>query len=204
MNDAAFFKENDYLFVRGIVSPDELYAHLLSLKANGAGMPDLQVTGSHIFYKEDKFERLMETLLPEIEAYTSCRLYKTYSFARQYINGNVLRAHKDREACEVTVTICLGNDGKSWPIWFLDKDEKPQAIGLEPGDGLIFKGHSHLHWREKNVFGACGQVFLHYVDQNGPFAMHRDDVTKGRRLYFQMKIPFMKRIFRCGVERLYV
>lgn len=203
MNEGIFFKENDYLLVKSLISPLELHSHLQEVEKKGGGAADKQVEGSQCFYKEEKCEKLLETLLPLIETYTGSRLYKTYSFARHYSIGNVLRAHKDREACEISVTICLGSNGEPWPIWIMDKDEKPLSFTLEPGDGFIFKGHSHLHWREKNVYGTCGQVFLHYVDQNGPYAMHRNDVTKGRRIYFQMKVPFVKRLVRFGIDRVY-
>jgi hypothetical protein len=49
---------------------------------------------------------------------------------------------------------------------------------LRPGDALLFKGIELTHWREKNTFGPCSQVFLHYVDQNGPYAYCRDDLVR--------------------------
>ena len=45
-------------------------------------------------------------------------------------------------------------------------------IPLEPGDGVIYRGCEVEHWRE--AFDAPTgswqtQVFLHYVDKNGPY-----------------------------------
>lgn len=161
--------------VRGLIDPQPLLTHLSSLIETGKGAADTFVRGSRVFYREPRFEVALRQLLPKIEARVGRALFQTYSFARYYDNGQVLAAHKDRAACEISVSICLGHEGKPWPLWLLDKAGTPNSVELNPGDGLIYKGSELMHWRQKNVYGPTWQLFLHYVDQDGPYAIHRED-----------------------------
>jgi len=173
------FKENGYKFVKGLMNDTSNYRKMMNrLVELGKGKHDQQVPGSQGFYKEALFEKLLEHLLPAIEEHSGYKLYKTYSYARQYHLGEELKKHRDRHACEVTVSLCLGNEGETWPLWLKDRHGENHSFALEPGDAFIFKGIELVHWREPNTFGPCSQVFLHYVDQDGPYASERDD--KGR------------------------
>lgn len=171
------FQENGYLFVPSLTDTSDCYRFFGKLLEAGKGdRNDEQVPGSTGFYKEILFEKLLESLLPKIEALTGYELYKTYSYARRYGLGNELEPHRDRAACEITATLALGHDGEIWPIWVKDRQGAHHAFQLHPGDALIFRGGELTHWREKNTYGPCSQVFLHYVDRNGPHAYCRDDL----------------------------
>ena len=92
----------------------------------------------------------------------------TYSYARIYKKGDVLKRHKDRYSCEVSMTMNLGGD--SWPIYLEpsgETDKEGVKIDLEPGDALIYRGCEVEHWREAFEGENCGQVFLHYNDASG-------------------------------------
>ena len=56
----------------------------------------------------------METLLAglklKIEKATKLKLIETYSYARIYKNGDILKRHKDRQSCAVSATLSLGGD----------------------------------------------------------------------------------------------
>ena len=190
------FKEDGFKLVRGLINPIEVFAEFQNLKKKGSN--DLSVAGSKYYQKIETFEKLLEDVLPEIEKHTGYKLYKTYSFARQYELGNILQPHRDRNACEISVTIPLYNEGEPWPIWILDKDEVPQSIVLNPGDALIFKGIQHMHWRAKNVYGSSFNVFLHYVDQEGSLSRHKNDKHRGFGLSFKV----LKRHVSLYVTRL--
>jgi hypothetical protein len=199
MNPDNFFKSNGYLYVKNIIDVGDLFSHLDTLAKNGKGKIDDLIKGCRTFYKEDKCEQLLQNLLPKMELLTGIKLYKVYSFARIYETGQILRAHKDRESCEITVTICLGHVGDPWPISLLDNEEKAHSFLLAPGDGLIFRGGEHLHWREKNHFGSTTNVLLHYVDQEGRFAGHRDDKNN---LKFGFSIPLFNSSLRFRFEKV--
>ncbi len=139
---------------------------------------DTQVIGSYVKYADSLMESLLLFLKPEIEKYTTLKLIPTYSFFRIYKAGHVLEDHLDRPACEISVTIPLGfkYNGKSddylWPLHGYVNEEK-RYIPCDIGDGIIYKGCEIVHGREsldadKGSYQI--QMFLHYVDANGPYA----------------------------------
>ena len=145
---------------------------------------DPQVPNTYSHYADMVMETLMMKVLPKMQDETGLKLIPTYSYARLYKNGDILKRHKDRPSCEISTTLNLG--GAPWPI-FIDGtgsdnviDEyknihKPNApkgtkVLLEVGDMLVYSGCELEHWREPFEGDICGQVFLHYNHVNGPFA----------------------------------
>ena len=145
---------------------------------------DKQVPNTYSHYADMVMETLLMKVLPIMKKETGLELIPTYSYARAYKKGDILRIHKDRPSCEISTTLNLGGD--PWPI-FIDGtgadsviDEykqihKPNApegtkVLLEVGDMLVYSGCELEHWREPFEGNICGQVFLHYNHVNGPFA----------------------------------
>ena len=137
-----------------------------------------QVIGSYEKYADSLMESLLLFLKPEIEKHSNLKLIPTYSFFRIYKSGHVLEDHTDRPACEISVTIPIGfkYNGKSgdylWPLHVYVNEEK-RYISCDVGDGIIYKGCELKHGREQLDTGNNSyqiQVFLHYVDANGPYA----------------------------------
>ena len=145
---------------------------------------DQQVPNTYSHYADQVMETLLVKMLPVMAKETGLNLVPTYSYARIYKNGDILKRHKDRPSCEISTTLNLGGD--AWPI-FIDGtgadtviDEyknihKPNApegtkVLLEVGDMLVYSGGELEHWREPFEGNTCGQVFLHYNHVNGPFA----------------------------------
>lgn len=176
------FKEKGFMMVKGLADTASHYHFINKLVDLGKGNNDTQVPGAKGFYKNPLFEKLLEHLLPAIEQHTGYQLYKTYSYARRYNLNDELKKHLDRQACEVTVSLCLGNDDQPWPIYVRDKDKNKHEFIMQAGDAVIFKGVELVHWRNPNTYGQCANAFLHYVDQHGPYADQKDDLnnTKGQ------------------------
>ena len=145
---------------------------------------DQQVPNTYSHYADMVMETLLMKVLPKMQKETGLQLVPTYSYARLYKTGDILKRHKDRPSCEISTTLNLG--GAPWPI-FIDAtgsnnviDEhknihKPDApkgtkVLLEVGDMLVYSGCELEHWREPFEGDICGQVFLHYNHVNGPFA----------------------------------
>ena len=145
---------------------------------------DQQVPNTYSCYSDFAMETLLVKMLPVMAKETGLQLVPTYSYARIYKKGDILRRHKDRPSCEISTTLNLG--GEPWPI-FIDGtgadtviDEyknihKPNAppgtkVLLEVGDMLVYSGCELEHWREPFEGNTCAQVFLHYNHVNGPFA----------------------------------
>ena len=145
---------------------------------------DKQVPNTYSIYGDPVFDTLLMKVLPVMKQETGLELIPTYSYARIYKQGDILKRHKDRPSCEISTTLNLG--GTPWPI-FIDGtgadnviDEyknihKPNApkgtkVLLDVGDMLVYSGCELEHWREPLEGETCGQVFLHYNHVNGPFA----------------------------------
>lgn len=90
----------------------------------------------------------------------------TYSYSRIYKNGDVLKRHTDRDACEISLTIHLNGD-EQWEIFLEDLTGKIQSIILNPGDALLYNGCDVFHWRKEYTGKFYSQVFLHYVKSKG-------------------------------------
>ena len=144
---------------------------------------DQQIPNTYSCYGDFAMETLMMKVMPVMIKETGLDLVPTYSYARIYKKGDILKRHKDRPSCEISTTLYLGGD--SWHI-FIDAtgsnnviDEyknihKPDApkgvrVDLEIGDMLVYSGCDLEHWREPFEGENCAQVFLHYNNRNGQF-----------------------------------
>ena len=146
-------------------------------KENGTGEYDSQCPKSWSVYRKPSLERVLEASLPKMELETGKKLFPTYSYARYYKKGEVLKCHTDRESCEISVTVMIGSCGESWPIYM---DEKP--IEMKPGDAVIYLGCDIWHERKPFTGDWHAQSFMHYVDKNGSYA----DEALDKRQFFCM------------------
>jgi len=125
------------------------------------GQTDLMET---MYYGDPATETTMMMSKKNMEEITGKKLLPTYTFWRMYTQFSELKKHKDRPSCEISVTINLGSDGTKWPIYM---DGTP--VELEPGDGVVYLGCELEHYREEFQGDWCSQVFMHYVDAEGPY-----------------------------------
>lgn len=162
-----------------------MYTHVLMRHAElNAQNGDPQVPNAlTIMDHEVMFETLQERLWGKIEQLVGEELMPTYSYARLYQNGNDLKKHTDRPACEVSVTLQLGRSHHySWPIYMGGK-----RVDLAEGDAVIYPGMTVEHWRDECQGPDdyySGQVFMHYVKANGE---HKDHVGDKRDKYTYIK-----------------
>jgi len=146
------------LFDDGYISPDTPDFGVWS---------DKQIPNTYSHYADIVMETLLEKIKPVMEKNTGLKVLPTYTYARIYKKGDILKRHKDRPSCEISTTINLGGD--SWPIYLEPSGEKGKEgvkVNLNPGDMLIYRGCELEHWREAFEGDNCGQVFLHYNDAN--------------------------------------
>ena len=186
IDTAKFFKEKKYVLIKEMIPKDiakvaTQYSHYdraLNFQPEAEGA---QIPGSHSVYGDPLMETLLNFGRKTIEKSTGLELWPTYSYYRLYKVGDMLKRHKDRPSCEVSITCCLGYDYKgkedyNWGMFVGPEDgergAKGKMIPMEPGDGVIYRGCEVEHWREafNAPMGAWQtQVFLHYVDKNGPY-----------------------------------
>jgi len=181
--DLANFIFNYFLLKRDAV--EFMYKNNIHSESSILGTwKDQQIPNTYSCYGDFVMETLLMKVLPIMKQQTGLDLIPTYSYARAYKKGDILKRHKDRPSCEISTTIHLGGD--QWSI-FIDPtgsnnviDEyknihKPNApkgdkVVLEVGDMLVYNGCDLEHWREEFMGNICGQVFLHYNQVNGKFA----------------------------------
>ena len=115
--------DNNYLFIDNFITEEkakELYKWFKN-EANTnpqAFSHDPQCPKSLAMYDFRWFIELLVDKIPLISEVLEEPMFPTYSYARIYANQEVLEKHKDRHACEVSVTLHLDSDGTDWPIWF--------------------------------------------------------------------------------------
>ena len=163
---------------------------------------DQQVPNTYSHYADQVMETLLVKMLPVMAKETGLNLVPTYSYARIYKKGDILKRHKDRPSCEISTTLNLGGD--LWPIFIdgtgsnnvIDEHKnihKPNApkgtkITLDVGDMLVYSGCELEHWREPFEGNICGQVFLHYNHIDGQFASK--NIFDGRPMLGVRKMNF--------------
>ena len=186
MNNSEQLEEQNYLVLPGLLLPEdcaELIKVMFKAVDNNEGLTDSMCPQAKSFYGFPPFERVLKDLLPYFEEVTGKQLLPTYSYARLYSTGDELPVHSDRESCEYSATITLGFEGGQWPILMGSMDKSARTkIDMGVGDAVIYKGMAQPHWRDKFVEGKWqAQIFLHYVDKNGPHASFiydgRDDLN---------------------------
>ncbi len=148
---------------KGTLSNDERYSIGLYAKVCMDGIPFLDLLCEKI---NDVSDLVGEKILP---TYTYCILYE---------ENAVLRRHKDRNACEISVTLHLGGDAK-WDIGIKTPDNKEVNLNLNIGDAILYLGCNAEHWRNGPYKGKnYSQAMLHYVRSNGPNAWAYFDKIK--------------------------
>ena len=147
------------------------------------------------------FPNYGETILlmyqQKIEELFGVRLVPTYSYGRTYDRHSRLLSHTDRPSCEFSATFPINydtDDGKPWTIWVrndanycgmdnkdswdltmaapFEERENCVPVELEPGDALFYQGTNVIHWRERLAGESARQIFIHYINKDGP--IYRD------------------------------
>lgn len=164
--------EDNYLVIDNFISEaraKELYEFFKASSEEDTEMfeKDAQCPLSPATYNYKKFVELLVEKIPALSTIIDEPLLPTYSYARLYKNGDRLCPHRDSEACEISVTLHIGGDGTSWPLFLTRPDKRVVSVDLKPGQAVVYLGIISTHWREKFTGQDYGQVFLHYVMSNG-------------------------------------
>jgi len=179
-------EKTGYTVVRGLLSKEAtdilgLELRLLTERDFNIGFNIMQDNVNDAFsaYANPSTDAILLYLKNKIEEKIGKELSPTYSFFRHYYLGNIMGRHTDRDACEYSATLNLWNQKEPYPIYVRNLQGYDAEVYLEPGDALIYKGCEVYHWRDINRHGEMVQVFLHYVDKNGPFASEAEFEADG-------------------------
>ena len=168
-----------YVPVKGLIDSSLarfIYKTLLLKQWRGECYRDCQVPTAVSVANDAATDALLLDLHTSIEGISACRLVPAYSYARLYFHGDSLIRHRDRGSCEVSVSIHLGKDGGDSSLWFAPNNR----VEMEGGDGAVYLGCEVEHWREPFTGNTMGQIFLHYVAEDGHFARHYFDGNPDR------------------------
>ena len=186
------FSENKYTVVDGVVSKSlltflEKYC-TLQIRRYPITASEDQVPNTHHTYADPFMETLLLEMLPIVQVHTGLTIHPTYSFYRIYKPGDKLDHHIDRPSCEISTSLHIAHDytgmpdDYNWNLCLESTEGEDIKIALAPGDMAIYRGLEIDHWREKfDVPESCWhmQVFLHYVDANGPWQHLQFDGREG-------------------------
>lgn len=192
------FKEKGYVHLKEFLHVEtckELANELKRLVNENKTVKDEQCPLSQAVHGSVTFDKLLQDLTSHFEQASGLKLFPTYSYARLYnTQGEVLENHRDRPACEISATLTLDFEGDVWPIYMADEATEADGV-LKIGqhgaknyiknvteikmsicDAVMYRGCEKFHFREPYTEGKWqAQVFLHYVDQNGPHAEWKYD-----------------------------
>jgi len=124
------------------------------------------------WYCPQSLSHIMGILKPTLENFVGEELLPTYWFCTAYHNGSWMSAHKDRDACEISVSMNLCGETK-WPLKLKDFSNKRIEVTTSPGNGVAYLGTDVEHWRSPlkgNKNERYIQSFFHFVRKNGKYS----------------------------------
>lgn len=166
-------EQNNFLFVPGFIDQEQaqqLQKQFEDLEKSGQYTKDSQAPNSPAVYNFKPFLELLCQKTNEVSNLIEEQVLPTYTYARIYKNGEVLARHRDRPACEISLTLHIGGDA-TWDISIQKPNGEETNVNLNTGDAMLYLGCIADHWRGDSFSGRYySQVFLHYVRSNGPNA----------------------------------
>ena len=153
-----------------------------------------QVNGSLARYNVPMYKQLHYLVRKQVEKSLGMDLLPTYFYDRFYYVGQQLKRHSDRPACDVSVTLQISTNSENpWPIWFNRPDGSDGYVVMKNGDAAVYKGCERVYWRDplESRYNRMQrrirkvrkmqddtyhhQIFLHYVNSQGPFVHFAND-----------------------------
>ena len=163
--------DNNYLHIPNFISKEEAHS-LASELIEYSKLPgnlmvsDNQAPNSLARYNFLPFVKLLVRKIPDVSALLEEDALPTYTYTRIYTQGEVLNRHRDRPACEISITLNLKKDNE-WPIWFQKPNGEEISLELNQGDAVMYLGEIADHWRDAYQGQEHVQLFLHYVRAEG-------------------------------------
>ena len=197
MEIVGYYQRDGFALVREMVPRGVARVLMQRLKADlPPGPIDVRPEGASEILNRPAFEiygnvyppmqAFLWALTPVMETVTGQKLVPTYDYFRIYREGDICRVHRDRAACEHSLSLTLDySDDVHWPlevgragelgppdIFTEDFGDEPNAaLAMGVGDAVAYRGVEHRHGRTApNPNAWSAHLFLHWVDPDGPFA----------------------------------
>ena len=159
-----------YKVIKNIISSEEAEEIANVIKSSPKNGGDPQVPKSNSYYNLSVCNILLGRLVDRVSKEAGKTLRPSYTYCRVCFKGAYLKPHKDRPSCEYSVTLNLSQT-HPWAIYMGKK-----ALIQKPGDGVLYKGCEIEHSRKEFEGDEYIQVFLHYIDADGPYKDHIYDM----------------------------
>jgi Rps23 Pro-64 3,4-dihydroxylase Tpa1-like proline 4-hydroxylase len=172
--------ENNYIYIPNFISEAAAKVMASNFKSHckqNEVQGDNQAPNSSAEYNFIDFLEMLCDKVPTVSTIIGETVLPTYSYARVYKDGSVLERHRDRDACEISLTVHLDGD-EDWPIYIETPDGNEVELILKPGDAMLYLGCVADHWRNQFLGKEYVQVFLHYVRSRGDKAYTYFDKKK--------------------------
>jgi PKHD-type hydroxylase len=179
-----------YKVIRNFITPEEARDVAEAIKQSPPSEGDSQVTKSQSYYNLPICNILLGRVADKVSAAAGKRLTPTYSYCRVCFKGAELKAHTDRPSCEYSVTLNLSQT-HPWVIYM-----GKRGVWQSPGDGVLYRGCDIEHSRPVFEGDEYVQVFLHYVDADGPYKDYKYDMKKDNPVtyHFTYLDPFPNQV----------
>ena len=166
------FRKDRYLFVKGLLPAallEYLKIYYAVLLDNELFTRDSQCPTSLSLGGDPGLDSVLEWVRPEIGRLVGLELAPTYSYTRRYAKGELLKRHKDRESCEVSVTVSIKVPERAAPsvIYLRRSNGRATKVAMREGDGCIYAGAELEHWRDRFRVDGYIQLFLHFISKSG-------------------------------------
>jgi hypothetical protein len=166
------FRSRRYLLAKRILPQpvlDYLKTYYAILLVNDRFGKDSQCPSSLSLGGDAAFDAVLEWIRPEVARLVGFDLTPTYSYTRRYAKGDVLKRHRDRASCEISMTLSIYIPRGAGPsvIHVKPPNLKESKVEMSEGDGCIYAGAEVEHWREPFRVDGYIQLFLHYIATKG-------------------------------------
>ncbi|MGW3199161.1 sulfotransferase family protein [Streptomyces sp. NPDC001118] len=165
------FARSDACRIGGMVPFAQLTALLdyyERLIASGSWpLGDAQVRGRYGWHNESLCRFFHHQFTDLVGRLAGQPVRPSYAYVSAYRGGAVLNRHVDREQCEYTVSLLLGESGPGirdgWPL-YLDTPRGTLSVVHRPGEAVLFRGTRVPHHRPPLPEGSTHTSLLfHYV-----------------------------------------
>ena len=168
LRTARRFRKRRYLLVKRILPAtilEYLKVYYAILMANNRFCNDSLCPSSLSLGGDAGLDAVLEWIRPEISRLVGFDLVPTFSYTRQYAKGEVLARHKDRAACEISVTVSIQIPKGAGPsvVHLKPPNFNETKVEMSEGDACVYAGTEVEHWRERFRIGGYIQLFLHFV-----------------------------------------
>jgi hypothetical protein len=125
--------DNNFLYIPGFLSDKEandLAQEFFIAQRDGKLSLDPQCPSSPAVYNLLSCVKLLVKKVPFVSELLGEDVLPTYTYGRIYTPGEVLNRHRDRDACEISLTLNLHQSGEPWPIWIQTPNDEEISINL--------------------------------------------------------------------------